>query len=324
VYYTGITYPRSFCVLRSYCPIKNKGRTPLQIPKLNMKLMKRVGFQKFVPEIDATDNRSWFWKKGIEFPEIFIPLYQLLGNKEILAKASSKGLHDYLGFDGRIFLSTVMPDELIDKLRTENYFQLIKDLKPDATMIPDNYTYVDDPLFLSWSQTIRLLSFAKDFLELNIPLIGMVKGANLLQMQWLIQREVEMGYVSFAMPTRELIRDHLLGDSLPYVLRILRDQKQVNFELLLYGIGHKLKYRQLSYSNLSWFLEAKHGSYFKNGVPYLLSDPEVRFKECNCEACRGRMPQDIIDLWLKDKEQALSILALHNLLDMKRTLAGEK
>ncbi|MGC9085237.1 MAG: hypothetical protein ACP5IT_03560 [Thermoproteota archaeon] len=286
--------------------------------------MNRVGFQKFVPEVDATDCRSWFWKKEIELPEIFVPLYQLLGNKEILAKASSKGLHDYLGFKGRVFLSTVMPDELIDRLRAENYLQLIKNLKPDATMIPDNYTYADDPLFLSWSQTIRLLPLAKDFLELDIPLIGMVKGANILQMQWLIQKEVEMGYASFAMPARELVRDHLLDDFLPYVLRILRDQRQANFELLLYGVGHRLKYKQVNYSNLSWFLEAKHGYYFKNGIQYSLGNSEVRFEECNCEACRGRMPQDIIDLWLIDKEQALMTLVLHNLLDMKRTLAGEK
>lgn len=79
------------------------------------------------------------------------PLWQVLANEEILKKASSKGLHDLLGFNGRIFLSLVMPDELLHKLRIEDYFKLINDLRPDATTIPDNYTYVDDPLFLSWS-----------------------------------------------------------------------------------------------------------------------------------------------------------------------------
>ncbi|MGQ9597371.1 MAG: hypothetical protein ACUVQY_08235 [Thermoproteota archaeon] len=68
-----------------------------------------------------------------------------------------------------------MPDELIDKLKTEDYLKLIENLKPDATMIPDNYTYTDDPLFLSWSQTARLVSFANDFLKLDVPLLGQVK-----------------------------------------------------------------------------------------------------------------------------------------------------
>lgn len=56
--------------------------------------------------------------------------------KKVLNEAL-KGLHDYLGFNGRIFLSLVMPDELIDKLSTKDYLKLIGDLRPDATMIPD-------------------------------------------------------------------------------------------------------------------------------------------------------------------------------------------
>jgi len=87
----------------------------------------------------------------------------------------------------------MMPDELIDKLETEDYFRLIEDLRPDATMIPDNYTYIDDPLFLSWSQTIHLISFANDILKLNIPLIGMVKGANLIQIDRSLRNRLKWG-----------------------------------------------------------------------------------------------------------------------------------
>lgn len=136
--YTGITSPRSFCRLRPYCPIRSKERPLVPIPSLGRKPSAKIGFQRFVPEIDIADERSWFWKHGIELPDIFVPLWQVLADKEILKKASSKGLHDFLGFDGRVFLPTVMPDEFIDKLRTEDYFKLIKDLKADATTIPDN------------------------------------------------------------------------------------------------------------------------------------------------------------------------------------------
>ncbi|MEM3747313.1 MAG: hypothetical protein QXN67_07565 [Thermoproteota archaeon] len=195
---------------------------PVQIPSLSRKPLAKIGFQGFVPEIDIVDDRSWFWRYGIELPEIFVPLWQMLANEEILSEASSKGLHDFLGFNGKIFLSLVMPDELIDRLRIEDYFKLIEDLRPDATMIPDNYTYVDDPLFLSWSQTIRLVYFANDFLELDIPLIGLVKGANHLQIDWAIRKQVEMGYVSFAMPARELFEDNLLEDLLPGAIMSLQ------------------------------------------------------------------------------------------------------
>ncbi|MBO3797633.1 MAG: hypothetical protein QXI42_09500 [Thermoproteota archaeon] len=210
-----------------------------------------------------------------------------------------------------------MPDELIDRLRLEDYFRLIRDLRPDATMIPDNYTYIDDPLFLSWSQTIRLVSFANDFLKLNIPVIGLVKGANLLQMDWAIKKQVEMGYVSFAMPARELFEEGSLGYFLPHVLKILKNNS-IDFELLVYGVGRKQKYKGISYSNLSWFIEAKHGLYFKNGFPYLLNDPEIRFEGCTCKACNGLMPQELLDLWIDAEEACMKILIVHNLLDLSK------
>jgi len=34
---------------------------------------------------------------------------------------------------------------------------LIEKLRPDVTMVPDNYTYVDNPLFLPWSQTLSVI-----------------------------------------------------------------------------------------------------------------------------------------------------------------------
>ena len=33
---------------------------------------------------------------------------------------------------------------------------LIEKLRPDVAMVPDNYAYVDNPLFLPWSQTLSV------------------------------------------------------------------------------------------------------------------------------------------------------------------------
>lgn len=318
--YTGITHPKSFCRLRQYCPIGGRSRPPsVPILLIGNKQMTRVKFSRFVPEIDITDQRSWVWMEGFQVSMIFVPLWQLLVNESILVQASSKGLHDYLGFNGKILLSTVMPDEFIDKLELKDYFRLIENLKPDATMIPDNYAYTDVPLYQSWSQTIRLVNFANDFLKLNIPLIGLIKGANLRQMDWAVRRQVEMGYVSFVMPARELFEEEMLDYFLPQILLTLKRSLRNNFDFLLYGVGVKLwEYKDVSYSNLSWFLRAKHGEYYWDGLFYDLRDPSIRFEECYCEACGGMMPQDIIDLWLEDKEHAMKILAIHNFLDLNR------
>ncbi|MGQ9597508.1 MAG: hypothetical protein ACUVQY_09165 [Thermoproteota archaeon] len=115
--YTGITHPKSFCRLRQYCPIGGRNKPPpIPIPSLGRKQMAKIGFSMFIPEVDLADERSWVWRDGFQVSAVFVPLWQLLTNENILAQASSRGLHDYLGFDGKILLSTVMPDELIDKL----------------------------------------------------------------------------------------------------------------------------------------------------------------------------------------------------------------
>jgi len=294
----------------------------MRIPFERKKSMAKLVFPKFVPEIDILDERSWFWREGVQFPMIFVLLWQLLVNESALSKVSSKGLHDYLGFDGKILLSTVMQDELIEKLKRDDYFKLIADLRPDATMVPDDYAYTDMPLYQSWSQTVHLVNFADDFLDLDIPAIGLVKGANLHQIYWSLQKEIEMGYVSFVMPARELFEQSLLNDFLDYTLLVLNMNREVNdFELLIYGVSHKLRYEEVSYSNLSWFIDAKHGLYLKDGISYRLEDPAIRFEECSCEACRGMMPQELIDLSFEDEGPYMKVLITHNLMDLRNSLA---
>jgi len=322
VSYTGLTYPNSFCRLRVYCPKGGKPRpAPLQVGLLRSKKVAKVGFPKFVPQVDIRDSRSWFWRDGVDLPAIFAPLWQLLADEKALSEARSKGLHDYLGYNGEILLSTVMPDEMIDRLKTEDYFDLIKDLRPDAAMVPDNYTYTDVPLYQSWSQTIRLVNLANDFLDLDIPLIGLIKGADPHQIRWVIEKQVEMGYVSFAMPARELHREGLLKGWLRHVRQMLGGNHAMNNELLVYGVGQKLngETHNMCYSNLSWFLEAKKSHCYKDGVFYEIIDPEIRYEECNCPACKGLMPQEIYDM--RDRESELRILVVHNILDLANSLS---
>lgn len=130
-----------------------------------------------------------------------------------------------------------------------------------------------------------------------------------------------MNYVSFVMPARELFEQGLLNDLLSHVLIILKKLGRVNnkeLEILVYGVGRKLGYKGISYSNFSWFLEAKHGLYFRDGKLYDMRDEKIRFKECYCDVCKGYAPQDLINIWVESPESCKRILALHNLLDWLR------
>jgi len=247
---------------------------------------------------------------------IIVRLAELIVKPNLLSEVARKGLHDYLGFYGRIVLSTIMPDELIDELQPKDYLKSVRDLKPDATMIPDNYTYMDDPLYLSWSQTIRLARNALSFLELDVPAIGLIKGATPEQVGWSTRQLVDMGYGTFALPARELSRSDLLDNVLAPAL-LAFEECQVSPGVMIYGRSYPIKgLRKASYANYSWFLGAKGGTYFKRGFQYDITDPDIRFERCDCGSCKGRMAQDLIG--------DTRAIALHNLFDLSRALGGSE
>ena len=81
--------------------------------KLKVQIM--VRFPRFVPVVRLTDESSWFWN-DLPLPWIVVRLAELVKNKALRQRVSSRGLHDFLGFDGKILLSTVMEDEILDEL----------------------------------------------------------------------------------------------------------------------------------------------------------------------------------------------------------------
>lgn len=280
------------------------------------KSMNKIGLPGFIPIIEIADERSWFWKK-IELRTTIVNLGQILSKQALLGEVSRRGLHDYLGFDGHIILSGIMPDELLDKFDSGDYLRVVRELRPDAATVPDNYTYDDDPLYLSWSQTIRLVNNANAFLGLDIPVLGLCKGVFWNQAYWTIQKQIEMGYSSFVLLARELSRerDDSLRVMLAATVQALEETKS-DAELVIHGRSYRCRSRkELTYASLSWFLEAKQGGYYKDGSPHDLVDPSIRFESCDCGPCNGMRPDDLIDT-----ENRVEILALHNLLEMQREL----
>jgi len=233
-------------------------------------------------------------------------LAELVKNESLMKEVSSRGLHDFLGFDGKILLSTVMEDELLDKLTPNEYIGMINDIGPDATMTPDSYTYLDDPLCLSWEQTLKQAAFSRPFSELDIPVVGLIKGVIWKQIAWSAEKAIELGCGSFSIPSRELAELGLLDGVISAVISVLRKGKG-DAQLLLYGLSYPWRGRdEFVCSGLSWFIGAKEGLYYKGNASFLITDTNIKSKKCRCDACKGRAaPQ------LKDDIRSL---ALHNLL----------
>ena len=307
--YTGITYPNAFCRLRAYCVVgKGVRPEPEPPPEVKTKSMARASLPQFTPIISTLDRRSWFWDT-FPLPAICVRLGELMLNKGALRAASEKGLHDFLGYGGKIVLSTVMPDEVIDKLKPEDYLKAIADLRPDVAMIPDNYTYIDDPLYRSWSQTVRLVRYAGAFLDLEIPVLGLIKGAISKQTQWCIEKQLQLGYTSFALPVRELAKLDLLDGYLTTTVYTLR-KAGADPELLVYGLSHRIRrLKEAKYATLSWYIHAKRRFIFVGEKTRSVLYPDIEYVPCDCPACNGARPYDLL--------HDVRTLSLHNLLQQK-------
>jgi len=272
-----------------------------------LKLRVKVRLPRFVPVVRLIDERSWFWDEIPPLPWIVVRLAELVKDKALMQSVSSRGLHDFLGFDGKILLSTVMEDELLDALTPDDYIGMINDIRPDATMTPDSYTYLDDPLCLSWEQTMKQAASSRAFSELDIPVVGIIKGVIWKQIAWSAERAIELGCSSFAIPSRELAEQGLLDGKISAVTNALRKGKE-DAQLLLYGLSYPLRKSrgEFAYSGLSWFIGAKKGLYYKGSTSFLVTDNSIGSEGCRCAACRGRTAHQ-----LKDDIRSL---ALHNLL----------
>jgi len=303
----GITSPKSFCRLREYC--SNLGRIPESLPDQDtarLKVQTKLGLPEFTPTISLRDRRSWFWP-DLQIPWVAVRLSELVKAKDTMRELASRGVRDFLDFEGKILLSTVMEDELLDRLRPGDYLKMINAIRPDAVMTPDVYTYVDDPLSLSWAQTLKHIVYARAFADLGISVVGLVKGAIAKQVTYSTEKLCELGCQNFAIPSRELALLDLLDGHVLTVTATLR-KKGMMAPVLLYGLTYPLRRlgRNLVYSGMSWFIDAKRGIYYKgNKRAGYITDTYVRFEECDCVACKGRMALDLGD--------DIRSLALHNL-----------
>ena len=169
------------CFFKNICPKYSKG---LNIENLNLKIPRIIkqpptqpyGLPRFIPVVSVLDKSSWIWRR-LKVTHI-VRLSELLQCREVLDSICREGIHNYLNFDGKVILSTIMPDELIGSMEIERLKTLIRRIKPDIIMTLDRPTYIDDPQAISWIEVLRLLKSALDLAKLGLPVMGIIKGAD--------------------------------------------------------------------------------------------------------------------------------------------------
>jgi len=157
--------------------------------------------------VNPLDERTFAHRhlEGI-FPVIAVQLWKLVRSGPAYRMAVSRGLNRMLKFDGKILISSVMPDADIVQRGVGWFINAIKELKPDVVTTWDVPTYSDHPKNASLNWLLAGLEGARRMsLELDPPMIGLVAGANLPQVELSSTCLRAMGFEHQALACHELL-----------------------------------------------------------------------------------------------------------------------
>lgn len=177
-------------------------------------------------------------------------------NKIFYDIVAAGGLHNYLGFNGKILLSLIMKDEIIANVGPKKYSLAINSLKPDMYTTVDGETYEKENK-LSIKEIKRMLIQTRELLRLcpySTP-VGLVKGCNESQIMFHVKMLKWFQIKKFIFHIGDFSRN---GDNnminkarnLSYKIR-----QQVDY-LMLYGMGSQK--RLLDFSFADAYITFKH------------------------------------------------------------------
>jgi hypothetical protein len=119
----------------------------------------------------------------------------------------SGGIHQFIGYDGPVILSSIMPDRMIAGFSAEAYADMIGTLQPDYFLTPDGETYYNEGE-RSGREIKRILDETRYLLESNpsvLP-IGLVKGCDLHQIESHSDELLQLGLTRFAFHASDFLR----------------------------------------------------------------------------------------------------------------------
>lgn len=195
----------------------------------------------FIPIIKIDDDNTCRPWQYIPCSSIVVKLFDLMSGMKSFSQVYNKirdagGIHEYLNCNCDVILSFIMPDEFIRKCNIEVYIRTISDLKPDFFTTPDGETYEHEDK-LALKEIERTLDYTRELIDKchSIP-IGLIKGSNLSQISYHVDRMREMNIDSMVFHTGDFLykaSDYDRAKARHYASSI---RSKCN-NLSLYGIG---------------------------------------------------------------------------------------
>ncbi len=230
-------------------PENLKGGPPVDVLPIKFEL------PRFIPLVNPLDERTFAHLHLRDFfTVIAVQAWPMFRSRRLLQRIVSRGLKDFVDFDGEILLSSVMPDHYILEHDVGWFIKLVKDLRPDIAMTWDVPTYSDHPLKSSLGWVLQSLGAARSMsLSLEVPLIGLVSGADLAQVRMSSICLRQMGFENQALACQELLR----GRQLHYLRECASMVRKNSSSLTLLSCSHPKMFQAFQVANhfvgMSWF-----------------------------------------------------------------------
>jgi hypothetical protein len=220
------------CVLASAC-VKSRSFSPPKADKLHeLRFILEswsleppvVKLPRFIPEIPLEEPVRLRWDRlGVK-----AVLVTFLNTKdENIEKVRSEGVHRFLGFDGMILLSTIMPDELLNEETFETTLKLIKEGGFDGVVGWDMPVYIDFPKAVNLVNLVSATLFTIRYVEEGIPTIPLLKGSDPREMEIYSQWLKKLGFRRIGLHATEYILHYdeepardLYGKALEEIIRM--------------------------------------------------------------------------------------------------------
>ncbi len=249
--------------------------------------------------IRPTDSRTFGWKQyGDWLPEAVVVRLD-----DIAARIN---VRKHLAYDKTIIASTIMPDKKLDELSPIVYSAKLKKVGVDLATTIDTYTYLDYPRSLSWEKCFETIKKTSVLINIcKIPLIGIVKGATLEQVQFCVENLRKMGLSILGFPARELIEER----EFEFISKVVDIIKKSGAKCILFGCSSpKLanRFGADHFSGFGWFRRATYGRVSVRGRVYEVY--RVSHVVCECPFCQGDSLGKLAGNIVK--------MALHNLYDI--------
>jgi len=212
-------------------------------------------------------------------------------------------IHNYLHYDGKVLVSSIMPDDLITRDAVFYFFMsVVIRIKFDGAIAWDSPVYIDIPLYDSWVNLLMGLKLTHELATGGMPVYGLAKGNIEGQIKFSVETLARIGIDAMALHASEYMVSFNDDSTVRQVVysyfnHFAESAKSV---LILGALSPRWlsfmrsdfpKGPRLSVAGLSWFLDAERGVIYSDGGRV---DTTSKYVGCKCPTCSKAKPKDLM------------------------------